>query len=150
MLKKEWTSAPANQLKMIAKLIAGRDCLGVDDDALVVSHSDFARTLTPNGNDPGSSGSDHAWGGNSIVMGGPVKGGKIYGHYGSLETATGLDAGSSRGRWIPQTSVDQFGAVCSKWFGVQDADLAAIFPNLDRFPDPFTDTSTNLDFVDFS
>jgi hypothetical protein len=40
--------------------------------------------------------------------------------------------------------------VCSKWFGVQDADLAAIFPNLDRFPDPFTDTSTNLDFVDFS
>lgn len=40
---------------MIAKLIAGRDCLGVDDDVLVVSHSDFARTLTPNGNDPGLS-----------------------------------------------------------------------------------------------
>ena len=34
--------------------------LGTDDDVLLVSHSDFARTLTPNGSDPNSSGSDHA------------------------------------------------------------------------------------------
>lgn len=186
------TSGTANQLKMIAKLIAGRNCLGnqrqiffasmggfdthrdmlpahnalmrdldpaltafnsvlkslgVHDEVLLVSHSDFARTLTPNGSDPGSSGSDHAWGGNAFMMGGPVKGGKIYGHFPSLVTGANLDAGSSRGRWIPTTAVDQFGAVCSKWFGVQDAELETIFPNLSRFDSPFTVPDTNLDFL---
>ena len=186
------TSGTANQLKMIAKLIAGRNCLsnqrqiffasmggydnhrdmlpahnglmrnldpalaafnsvmktiGADDDVLLVSHSDFARTLTPNGSDPTSSGSDHAWGGNSIMMGGPVKGGKIYGHFPSLVTGADLDAGSSRGRWIPTTAVDQFGAVCAKWFGVQDSDLETVFPNLGRFDNPFTVPDTNLDFL---
>ena len=187
------TSGTANQLKMVVKLIAGRDCLGnqrqvffasqggfdnhrdmlpshstlmddldksltafnnaikalgIDDKVVLVTHSDFARTLTPNGNDANTSGSDHAWGGNAIMLGGPVNGGKVYGHFPSLVTGADMDAGSSRGRWIPTTSVDQFSAVCAKWFGITDpADLAAVFPNLDRFADPFTDTSTNLDFL---
>ena len=64
-----------------------------------------------------------------------------------LVTGANLDAGSSRGRWIPTTAVDQFGAVCAKWFDVQDEDLATIFPNLSRFDDPFTVPDTNLDFL---
>lgn len=43
----------------------------------MVTHSDFARTLTPNSN----SGSDHAWAGNYMVVGGGVKGGEIFNEF---------------------------------------------------------------------
>ena len=54
--------------------------LGLQDDVVTFTISDFARTLTSNGN-----GSDHAWGGNQIVMGGPINGKNIYGTYPSLD-----------------------------------------------------------------
>jgi hypothetical protein len=38
-----------------------------------------------------------------------------------------------RGRWIPTTAVDQYGATLARWFGVADADLASVFPNIGRF-----------------
>ncbi|MBK7790988.1 MAG: DUF1501 domain-containing protein [Saprospiraceae bacterium] len=40
--------------------------LGMQDNVVTFTISDFARTLTSNGN-----GSDHAWGGNSMIMGRP-------------------------------------------------------------------------------
>lgn len=43
--------------------------IGMHDKVVSFTISDFARTLTSNGN-----GSDHAWGGNQMVMGGPVAG----------------------------------------------------------------------------
>ena len=48
--------------------------LGVQDQVTLFTASDFGRTLTSN-----SRGSDHAWGGNQIVVGGAVKGRRIYG-----------------------------------------------------------------------
>jgi len=53
--------------------------LNVNDSVTTFSVSDFARTLTSNGN-----GTDHAWGGNAFMMGGAVKGKEIYGTYPSL------------------------------------------------------------------
>ncbi|MEM6456885.1 MAG: DUF1501 domain-containing protein, partial [Acidobacteriota bacterium] len=41
--------------------------IGAQQDVVTFTASDFARTLTSNGQ-----GSDHAWGGNHIIMGGPV------------------------------------------------------------------------------
>ncbi len=121
--------------------------LGVNDKVLTISHSDFTRTLTPNSSDLSTAGSDHGWGGHHIVMGGPVNGGQIYGAFPSLKVGTDLDAGtSSRGRWIPTTSVDQYAAVASRWLGVESNALSAIFPNLGRFNDPFG-ASANLSYV---
>lgn len=91
--------------------------------------SDFSRTFTTNGD-----GTDHAWGGHHLVMGGSVRGGDIYGQYPTL----GVDQGSfrnpdmTRSHLIPTTSVDQYGATLGRWLGVSESDLDLIFPNLGR------------------
>ena len=91
--------------------------------------SDFARTLTSNGD-----GTDHAWGGHTIVMGGDVKGGRIYGDYPSLELQNPLDLGN--GIMIPTTSADQYFAELALWFGVSRSDAMDLFPYLNNFYNP--------------
>ena len=103
--------------------------LGVENDVTTFTASDFGRTLTSNGR-----GSDHAWGGNHIIMGGAVRGGDIYGSYPSLYEGNSLDTG--RGRLIPTTSVDEYFAELALWFGVPRQDLELVLPNIRRFYDP--------------
>ncbi|TWU60156.1 hypothetical protein Poly51_04310 [Rubripirellula tenax] len=105
--------------------------LGVENDVVTFTISDFARTLSSNGQ-----GSDHAWGGNHIVMGGPIDGGRICGTYPtSLVTPThdGASIDLGRGRLIPTTSVDQYNAELARWFGVGESDLQDVLPNLANF-----------------
>eukprot|EP00984_Skeletonema_dohrnii_P034366 scaffold33539_cov203-Skeletonema_dohrnii-CCMP3373.AAC.2 len=45
------------------------------DKVTLVMSSEFGRTVSPNS----SAGTDHGWGGNAVVMGGKVNGGKIFG-----------------------------------------------------------------------
>ena len=121
--------------------------LGVASQVTTFTLSDFARTWVPNGN----LGTDHAWGSHHFVMGGSVLGGNFYGVRGSngtvfpTLTANGPDdtdqGGSARGRWIPTTAVDQYGATLASWFGVSNADLPAVFPNIGSFG------TANLGFV---
>ena len=47
------------------------------------------------------------------------------------------------GRFIPTTSVDQYGFELAKWMDVPPTELRTVFPNIDRFPDP-GDPSTHL------
>lgn len=102
--------------------------IGVADKVLTFTISDFARTLTTNGN-----GSDHAWGGNQMIMGDSIMGGRIFGNYPSL-ALNGNDLNvSDRGRIIPTTSVDQFYAELALWFGASPNDLDYILPNLCNF-----------------
>ncbi len=103
--------------------------LGVLNDVVTFTASDFARTLTSNGQ-----GSDHAWGGHHMVMGGPVVGGDIYGSYPRLFAGNDLDTG--RGRLIPTTSCDEYFAELASWLGVADGDLTTVLPNLERFYTP--------------
>jgi uncharacterized protein (DUF1501 family) len=133
----------ANSLRAFSNSLIA---LGVNDNVLTLTHSDFTRTFTPNGTDLTTAGSDHGWGGHHLVMGGPVLGGKIYGTFPSLKVGMDQDAGTTRGRWIPTTSVDQYAAVAARWLGVESSALAAIFPNLPRFNDPFG-SSANMGYV---
>jgi len=103
--------------------------LGVQNDVTTFTISDFARTLTSNGN-----GSDHAWGGNALVMGGGVKGGDIYGTYPDLYLDNNLDVG--RGVIIPTTSADEYFAELALWFGVSPSDLSLVLPNIGNFYAP--------------
>lgn len=92
------------------------------------TESDFNRTFQPTSGD----GSDHAWGGHHLVLGGAVQGGQIYGKFPTFELG-GPDDTDVRGRWIPTLSIDQYGATLCRWFGVPDIALNTIFPNLANF-----------------
>jgi len=100
--------------------------IGAQNDVTLFTASDFARTLTSNG-----AGSDHAWGGNHLVMGGGVQGRRIFGQYPELYEDNALDTG--RGRIIPTTSVDQYFADLALWLGVDKANLPVVLPNIGRF-----------------
>jgi len=101
--------------------------LGCQDQVTTFTISDFARTLTSNGQ-----GSDHAWGGNNILMGGAVNGQRVFGDYPDLTLTNDLNL-DERGRMIPTTSVDEFYADLALWFGVSPNDLNYILPNIGNF-----------------
>jgi uncharacterized protein (DUF1501 family) len=109
--------------------------LGAQNEVTAFTMSEFARTLSSNGN-----GSDHAWGGVQFVMGGAVNGGRLYGTF--PDQTLNNTISFSRGQTIPSTSVDQMAATLARWMGVtSNTDLATIFPNLINFP------SSNLGFM---
>ena len=103
--------------------------LGLENNVTTFTTSDFARTLSSNGR-----GSDHGWGGNSLVMGGAVNGGSVYGTYPSLVLGNPLDTG--RGVLMPTTSLDEYFSELALWFGVAPGILPDILPNVGRFYDP--------------
>jgi len=110
--------------------------LGVENSVTTFTESDFNRTFGPNGNN----GTDHAWGGHHVMMGGAVNGGRMYGTFQNL-AIEGPDDVGNRGLWLPTTSVEQYGATLASWFGVNSAQLDTVFPNLINFP------SRNLGFM---
>lgn len=110
--------------------------LGLANQVTTFTCSDFSRAFQPNS----AAGSDHAWGGHHIVMGGAVKGGTMYGKFPTLALG-GPDDSDQNGRWIPTTSSAQYAATLAQWFGVASADLSYVLPNLGNF------SQSNLGFL---
>lgn len=116
--------------------------IGLSDQVTTFSISDFARSLTSNGN-----GTDHAWGGNAFIMGGAVKGKEIYGEYPTLALKSESDLRG--GVMIPTTSADAYMAELALWFGVSPSELNTLLPNLSNFYDTASDTPP-LGFMNMS
>lgn len=112
----------------LADFYAATEELGVANDVVTFTASDFARTLNSNGR-----GSDHAWGGNQVIMGGAVNGNKVHGQYpDSLAPGNELDLG--RGRLLPTTSVDEMWCELAMWYGLEnDNQMENILPNIRNF-----------------
>jgi len=114
---------------------AGLQEIGMLNQVTSFTMSDFGRTLNSNGN-----GTDHGWGGVQLVMGGSaanggsLQGRRVWGNYPVLE----LDGEQAlgRGRMIPTTSIQQYGATMATWLGVSAGDLPTIFPGLGNFATP--------------
>ncbi|HET8941521.1 MAG TPA: DUF1501 domain-containing protein [Rudaea sp.] len=108
--------------------------LGAHNAVTSFTFSEFARTLNSNGD-----GTDHAWGGIQLVLGGSVKGKQLYGaqmasgnRYFPDQTLDGDDC-LARGQMIPSVSCDQYSATLAKWMGANDCDIGTIFPYVGNF-----------------
>lgn len=107
------------------------------DQVTLFTASDFGRTLPTNGQ-----GSDHGWGSHHLIVGGAVRGGRIYGTFPVLQV-NGPDD-TSTGRFIPRTSVDEYSATLARWFGVSESELPTVFPNIGHF------ASSDLGFMNLA
>jgi len=110
--------------------------LGVANQVTSFTASDFGRTLTSNTN-----GTDHGWGGTHFVMGGAVRGRAFYGPAPIVANNGPDDVG--QGRLLPAISVDQYAATLASWFGVSNADLPGVLPNIVNY----NPSTWNLGFV---
>ena len=109
--------------------------MGISDKVTLFTASDFGRTAVENGD-----GTDHGWGAHHLVVGGAVKGQKIYGEI-PLYDRGDLAYTDDRGRLIPTTSVDQYAATLGGWFGLDQSELNDALPNLNNF------SEKNLGFI---
>ena len=119
---------------------------GIASQVTTFTVSDFNRTLNP-GASGSNAGSDHAWAGHHLVMGGAVLGGNFYGRPTSNGTFFptlvngGPDDAESRGRFIPSVAIEQYASTLSRWYGLTDIDIPFVFPNINNF------TGSNLGFM---
>ena len=114
--------------------------MGLQNNVVLYTASDFGRTLTSNG-----SGSDHAWGGNHFIISGSgnINGGEIYGKYPDLAlNNSSTDLG--RGRILPTTSVDSYMAELAYWYGVPNSEISTVIPNINNFSSSFVSPNSPL------
>jgi uncharacterized protein (DUF1501 family) len=109
--------------------------LGIANNVTTFTLAEFGRTFKPTNN-----GTDHGWGNYHFVIGDAVRGGDFYGKP-AVQVLNGPDDFGGDGRWIPTTSIEQYGATLARWFGVAEADLPYVFPNIAAFP------NSNLGFM---
>ena len=73
-------------------------------------------------------------------MGGAVKGGDFYGTV-PTQALNGPDDLGKEGRWIPDDVARAVRRDACRWFGIAEADLPYVFPNIGAF------ANTNLGFM---
>jgi uncharacterized protein (DUF1501 family) len=93
------------------------------NDIIAFTATEFNRKLAPNR----FGGSDHAWGGHRLVLGGGVRGGDVYGMFPSLVLG-GPDDVSGQGTWLPTTASTQLALTLANWWGLSGTELSTAFP----------------------
>ncbi len=102
--------------------------MGLTNQVLLCTHSDFSRSMQANAD----GGTDHAWGNHQLILGGGIKGGKVYGTMPDFELGGSSDL-TAQGVWIPTTSVTQMTAGIGAWMGLNSSQLTTVFPDLANF-----------------
>jgi len=91
-------------------------------DVVVVTMSEFGRTVRQNGN----RGTDHGHGTCFFTLGGSIKGGKVYGDWPTLAPDRLFQ---SRDLAITTDFRDVFGEICAQHLSLPMADMAPLFPH---------------------
>jgi uncharacterized protein (DUF1501 family) len=117
----------ANNLRNFADAIAafGRDLGSRMSDVVLVSMSEFGRTVHENGN----RGTDHGHANFMLVLGGGVKGGRVAGKWPGLDAAHLYE---NRDLAVTTDFRDVFGELLTKQLAVPS--LANVFPSYDASP----------------
>lgn len=120
----------ANVLRDFSQSLAAFwiDLGNLAEDTVVVTMSEFGRTAHENGN----RGTDHGHANVMFVLGGPVKGGKVYGHWPGLDQSQLYE-----GRDLALTTDFRqvIGEAVARHLGNQN--LAQVFPGFDNRPAKF-------------
>jgi uncharacterized protein (DUF1501 family) len=95
------------------------------DDVVVLTMSEFGRTLAENG----SGGTDHGHGTTMLVLGGGVRGGRVAGHWPGLDPDQLFEA---RDVAVTTDFRDLFAEVLARHLGTRD--LGPVFPDYDNDP----------------
>ena len=85
--------------------------MGLSDNVLTYTTSDFGRTVSNNGK-----GTDHGWGSHQLIMGGGINQSSVIGKLPSLALG-GDDDQKTQGRIIPTIANIQIQAELAHWFG---------------------------------
>lgn len=124
------TGQLANLLRQLGGSLSafGGDLGDLMSDVVVMTMTEFGRTVRENGN----RGTDHGHGSVSFIMGGPIKGGKVYGRFPGL-----TEENLYEGRDLPVTTDfrDLVGEVLVRHMGV--ANLKTVFPGYQVKPAAF-------------
>jgi uncharacterized protein (DUF1501 family) len=115
----------------MAAFYSATEELGVVQSVTTYTDTEFNRSLVPNA----TGGTDRAWGGHQIVMGGAVIGGDVYGAFPRMQPGGPDDAGKT-GIWKPAITKDQYAAGLANWFGVSHGNLRQVLPNWDASRSP--------------
>ncbi|CAK9034473.1 unnamed protein product [Durusdinium trenchii] len=110
----------------VQQLVQELEAQNVFDRVVIVTHSDFARTLTPNSN----AGTDHGWSGIQMVLSGAIQGGMLNA-YPHLAEDSAMDAG--RGRLIPRYPLEGMMMPVAEWMGMDASQASQVFPNIGNF-----------------
>ena len=120
----------ANVLREFSQSIAAfwTDLGNLGEDTVVVTMSEFGRTARENGD----RGTDHGHANVIFVLGGPVKGGKVYGRWPGLDQSQLYEA---RDLALTTDFRQVIGEAVARHLG--NKDLAAVFPGFDSQPGKF-------------
>jgi uncharacterized protein (DUF1501 family) len=114
----------------LGAFMSALDEMGLGDQVLVCTHSDFNRTMQANT----AIGTDHAWGNHQLILGGMTNGGRVAGTMPDLDLGGSYDLSvQAQGVWIPTTSVSQMTGGIGSWMGLSAAQVNSVFPDLTNF-----------------
>ena len=104
------------------------------NDVIIVTLSDFGRTLTTNGR-----GADHGWASNMAILGGNVNGSQFFGtYYDNLNYTDENLYATKRGRFIPKVPYESIWNGIIEWFGVDMTFRDYVLPNAKNFNNLFS------------
>merc|ERR1712113_720534 len=111
----------------LRQFVGELEAQSIFDSIVLATQSEFGRTLSSNGK-----GTDHGWAGNHFVLGGSVKGGRVFNDF-PVSLLEGNDQDIGKGRMVPKYPWENVIVPVAEWMGLDSSQESAVFPNIANF-----------------